>query len=106
MTTRRQMAQMAAMQERVIAALRGGGDGYVADRLGRCMRARLGRRQHGGRPWTCRSSGCLWCGKTLMRRWWVGIEHWATQDGTPVSLAVLPLPRDAGQLRATVARLR
>jgi hypothetical protein len=100
------MAEMTAMQERIINALWDGGDGYVADRLGRCMRARLGRRQHDGRPWTCRSPGCLWCGKTLMRRWWLGIERWIAQDGAPVSLAVLPRRDDAGQLRATVARLR
>jgi hypothetical protein len=106
MTTQRQMVEMMAMQERIINALWDGGDGYVADRLGRCMAARLGRRHYDGRPWTCRSAGCLWCGKTLMKRWWAGIQRWITLNGAPVSLAVLPCHHDAGHLRATVARLR
>jgi hypothetical protein len=105
-TTRRQMAELATMQERVIDALRASGDTHVANRLERCMRARLGRRSDDGRPWTCRSPGCVWCGKTLMRRWWLGIERWVAENGTPVSIAVLPCPHAAGQLRTAVARLR
>ncbi len=99
MTTRRQMAEMTVMQERVVAALRDGGSAYIADRLIRCMKGRLGRRSDGARPWTCRSPGCVWCGRTLIRRWSVGIERWITHDGAPVSLAVLPLQHDVGQLR-------
>jgi hypothetical protein len=106
MTTRRQMAEMAAMQMRVITALRDSGDARLMDRLVRCTEARLGRRSGDGRPWTCRSAGCSWCRITQGRRWWVGIQHWITAEGGPVSLAILPLAHRPGELRAAVVRQR
>src|SRR5689334_18199367 len=99
MTTRHQMTEMVAMQERVIAALRDSGDERLADRLARCLRARVGRRSGDGRPWTCRSAGCAWCRITLMRRWWVGMKRWAMMDSDPISLAVLPFHHELGGLR-------
>ncbi|WP_343894553.1 hypothetical protein [Craurococcus roseus] len=78
----------------------------MADRLLRCMAARTTRRNGGGYPWTCRGAGCTWCGKTRARRWWVGLRRWATSEGTPASLAVLPWPHRPGELRAAVQRLR
>lgn len=106
MTTHRQMAEMVTMQQWVIAVLRRSGDEHVADRLERCLGARVDRQSADGRPWTCRSAGCAWCGKTLFRRWWSGILHWITADGDPVSLAILPVSHGPGELRAAVARLR
>jgi hypothetical protein len=106
MTTRRQMAEMIAMQARVIAALRGSGDERSVDRLVRCMEARLGRRSGDGRPWTCRSAGCSWCRKTTMRRWWTGIQRWIADGGEPVSIVILPLQHRLGELRAATAGLR
>jgi hypothetical protein len=100
------MAEMAAMQEGVIDALHASDDAYVANRLDRCMRARKGRRSDDGRPWTCRSAGCQWCGRTLIRRWWVGIQRWMTRGPEPVSLAVLPLQHLPGELRAAIPHLR
>jgi hypothetical protein len=106
MTTRLQMAEMVATQERVIAALREGGDERLADRLAHCLRARIGRRLDDGWPWTCRSAGCSWCRKTTMSPWWTGIQRFiATKDG-PVSLAMLPLSNRPGELRAAVVRQR
>ena len=96
-----------AAQAQIISALRESGDLHIADRLARCMEARGARRQGGGWPWTCRSSGCAWCGGTLARRWWRGLARWAMEDGTaPVSLAIVPLHHRAGGLRISVARLR
>jgi hypothetical protein len=106
MTTRRQMAEMAAMQKRVITALRASGEAHVASRLERCVVARLGPRQYDGRPWTCRSPGCRWCRVTLGRRWWLGIQRWITEHSEPVSLAVLPLQQCPGGLRVAGARTR
>jgi hypothetical protein len=40
-----------------------------------------------------------------VRRWWLGLRHWVEQDGGPVSLAVVPLRYQRGELRAAVARL-
>ena len=97
---------MAAVQEQVIAALRGGGDSGLADRLARCMAARFGRRSSDGRPWTCRSPGCSWCRTPLLRRWWSGMERWIAAGGEPVSVAVLPLLGRPGGLRSAVSRLR
>ncbi len=107
MTARCGSAEMRAEQVRVISALRATGDLHLGDRLTRCMDARGARRQDDGWPWTCRTSGCAWCGGTLARRWWRGLVRWAMEDGTaPVTLAVLPLHHRAGDLRAAVARLR
>lgn len=41
-----------------------------------------------------------------MRRWYLGIRQWITLDSDPVSLAILPLPRKSGGLRASVAQTR
>ncbi len=107
MTARRGWAEVSASQVRVISALRESGDLHIADRLTRCMQARAARRQNDGWPWACRSSGCVWCGGTLARRWWRGLVRWAMEDGTaPVTLAILPLHHRAGELPAAVARLR
>src|SRR3954452_288386 len=106
MTTRLQMAEMVSTQERVIAALREGGDERLADRLAHCLKARIGRRSDDGRPWTCRSAGCSWCRKTTMRRWWNGVQRWIIEGGEPVSIATIPLQYRPGELRAAVARLR
>src|SRR4051812_10103283 len=105
MTTRRQMAEMAAIQERVIETLHDSGEVRIANRLNRCMAARVGRRSADGRPWTCRSAGCSWCRGTLIRRWWAGMERWITTDSDPVSLAVLPLHHEPCGVRTAVARL-
>ncbi len=107
MIARRRSAEMRAAQAKVISALRESGDLHAANRLARCMQARAARRQGGGWPWTCRSPGCAWCGGTLARRWGRGLFEWAMEDGTaPVTLAILPLHLQAGELRAAVARLR
>jgi hypothetical protein len=98
---------MRAAQAKIISALRESGDLHIADRLTRCMQARSARRQGDGWPWTCRSSGRVWCGGTLARRWWRGLVQWAMEHGAaPISLAILPLHHRAGELRAAVARLR
>ncbi len=106
MTARRRTLEARAAQESVIAALLATGDVHPADRLRRCMAVRLARRGGDGWPWTCRSPGCAWCGRSLARRWWMGMRHWIVQEGVPVSLAVLPLPGHPTGLRAAVARLR
>lgn len=106
MTARRRTLEASAAQERVIAALLSTGDTQVAERLGRCMEAMTTRRHGAGWPWTCRSPGCAWCGISLARRWWKGVQHWVTHDGAQVSLAVLPLSPLPGDLRAAAARLR
>jgi hypothetical protein len=110
-TVQRRTIEAAAIQHAVIAALQSTGDLAVADRLERCMHARHGRRSDGGWPWTCRSAGCAWCGRTLLRKWWLGLSHWIVQDGAPVSLALVPLNRQRvnrqrGDVRRTVQRLR
>src|SRR4051794_36727557 len=102
MTTRLEMTEMVATQARVIAVLRESGDERLADRLTRCMNARVDRCSDGGRPWTCRPPGCSWCRKTTMKRWWAGIQRWAATEGGPVSLAMLPLSQRPGELRAAV----
>ena len=94
------------MQREVITELRAVGDLRAAGRLQRCLEVRLSRRHGSGWPWTCRASGCAFCGPALARRWWRGIERWITEEGAPVSLVVLPLDRHPGGLRISVARLR
>ncbi len=106
MTAHRRTLETRAAQERVIATLCAASDRHAADRLARCMQARIGRRQGDGWPWTCRSAGCAWCGSALARRWWRGLVRWATVDGASVSLAILPLSRRPGDLHAAVVRLR
>ena len=106
MTARRRTLEASAAQERVIAALLVTGEAHVAGRLQRCMDAMTTRRHVAGWPWTCRSAGCAWCGTSLAHRWWAGLRRWIDHDGAPVSLAVLPLRRRPGDLRAAVARLR
>ena len=107
MTARRSTIDRAGQQREIIAALRKAGDAHVARRLERCMEVRLGRRRGGGWPEVCRSPGCGWCGPTLARRWWRGIERWVAEQDAPASRIVLPLPpRSCGRLRARAAVLR
>jgi hypothetical protein len=105
-TARRRTLQAAAAQERVIAALTATGHLHVADHLERCMAAMTTRRDGGGYPWTCRSAGCAWCGKTLARRWRAGMRCWIVGEGAPVSLAVLPSVDHPAGLRASIVRPR
>jgi hypothetical protein len=103
------LAGAEAAQSAVIATLYRTGDAEPARRIQRCQDARTARRGTGGEgwPWRCRSAGGCWsCRRTAARRWWLGIRHWASEGGVPVSLAILPLPYGRGELRAAVARLR
>jgi len=107
MTARHRTSDVSAAQERVIAALLATTTSMpVADRLRKCMQARLHRRGGTGWPWTCRSAGCAWCRGPLIGRWWAGLRRWITHDGAAVSLAVLPLHHRPGGLHAAVTRLR
>jgi hypothetical protein len=107
MTMRRRTVSAAAEQSRVVAALLETGETHVAARLQRCMAAMTTRRHGAGWPWMCRGSGaCAWCRQALGRRWWRGMRHWIMEGGDPVSLVVLPVARDTGNLRGAIARLR
>ncbi|MBD0272922.1 MAG: hypothetical protein ICV73_13465 [Acetobacteraceae bacterium] len=106
MTARPRTIEKATLQREIITALRAAEDPRAADRLQRCLEVRLSRRHGSGWPWTCRASGCAFCGPAPARRWWRGIERWIGEEGAPVSLVVLPLGRRPGGLRTAVARLR
>ena len=103
MTTQYEMELAYGAQRQVISALRSIGEIDLAARLEGCMMAR--RERHGGDGWpkTCRSAGCIWCRRALMRGWWAGMGQWAA--GSMASLATIPLNSSAG-LRAAVHRLR
>jgi hypothetical protein len=64
----------------------------LAERIRRCLAARL-RRQHGADwPWRCRSPGCPRCLSRSMRRWTAGITAWAeAYRSAEVSTLCLPL---------------
>lgn len=104
--TRPRTYEIAERQREIVAALREADDGHIADRLLRCTEIRLSRRRIDGWPEVCGSAGCRWCGPTLARRWWRGVERWAALDGFQASLVVLSLDRQPGGLRAYTARLR
>jgi hypothetical protein len=104
MTTDRQMAGAVLSQAMVVAALEQVGQTEVAARLRRCADARSGRRSNDGWPWTCRSAGCLWCRRPLIRRWWAGIQAWCPPDGR--TLVIIPVRYGPGGLRFAVQRLR
>jgi hypothetical protein len=105
-TRRRRTHENAERQREIISALLDAGGAHVTRRLQRCMQVRLARRRGDGWPEVCRSAGCAWCGPTLARRWWRGIERWIVDGGGPVSLVVLPLRHRPGELRAHVAGIR
>jgi hypothetical protein len=104
MTTDHQMAMMYAAQEAVIAALYVIGEVDLADRLERCATARRQRHYGDGWPRTCRSAGCVWCRRAMIRGWWNGMCQWSAEAATS-SLAIIPVHSPAGLL-GTVRRLR
>jgi hypothetical protein len=106
LTAQRRTIQAATTQRAVIGALRAAGDIAVADRLERCGLARQGRRGDGGWPWTCRSAGCVWCGRALVRKWWLGLRQWISSSGGLMSLIVVRLDHHTDELRGAVQRLR
>jgi hypothetical protein len=104
MTTDRQMETMYAAQQEVIVVLHAIGETDLADRLERCMSARRERHHGDGWPCICRSAGCVWCRRPMIRSWWNGMRQW-TAEATTWSLAVIPLHWSAG-LPDAVRRLR
>jgi hypothetical protein len=104
MTTDRQMAMMYAAQQEVIALLNETGDFDLADRLERCAAVRRERRGGDGWPHICRSAGCVWCRRPMIRSWWYGMCRWSA-EATTWSLAVISVPSLAG-LPNAVRRLR
>jgi hypothetical protein len=93
MTTDRQMAMAYAAQEEIIVALRSNGDHDLADRLERCAAVRRERRGGDGWPHICRSAGCVWCRRPLIRSWWNGMCHWTTAATS--SLAIMRIDSSA-----------
>jgi hypothetical protein len=104
MTTNRQMAMMHTAQQQVIVALRGTGEVDLAGRLDRCMTARRERRGGDGWPLTCRSAACVWCRRSMIRSWWLGMQGWSA-EATTSSLAIIPVRSPSG-LPGAVRRLR
>jgi hypothetical protein len=104
MTTDHQMAVMYAAQQQVIVALRGTGEVDLAGRLDRCMTARRERRGGDGWPLTCRSAACVWCRRSMIRSWWLGMQGWSA-EATTSSLAIIPVRSPSG-LPGAVRRLR
>jgi hypothetical protein len=103
MTTDHQMAMMYAAQEEVIVALTEVGEVDLAGRLERCAAARRERRGGDSWPFSCRSAGCVWCRRPMIRAWWNGMCQWSA--GTTSSLAIIPVHSPEG-LRDAVRSLR
>jgi hypothetical protein len=93
-----------AAQQEVINALRSIGDPDLGDRLERCMTARQQRHYGTGWPYSCRTSGCLWCRRAMIRGWWAGIRYWSKSAATS-SLSIIPALSPAG-LPDAARRLR
>ena len=104
MTTDREMAKMYADQEEVIAALHAMGDHDLADRLERCAAVRRERHHGDGWPRICKTGGCVWCRRPMIRSWWGGFSDWSAATETS-SLAIIEIDPLAG-LPAAVRRLR
>jgi hypothetical protein len=102
MTTMREMENAYPAQQEIIAALREIGDNDLAHRLERCMTARQQRCYGSGWPYSCRSAGCFWCRRAMIRGWWAGFLYWA-KAATTSSLAIIPLQSPSG-LHDTVRR--
>lgn len=75
----------------------------IASRLERCAAERFARRRDRW-PWTCRSSGCQWCGPRLAARWWRGLAQWAGEAAAPALHMVLP--EQHGPLIGVAPKLR
>jgi hypothetical protein len=104
MTTDSQMARAYAAQEEVILALRSINEPDLADRLQRCMTARLKRHYGDGWPYSCRTPACFWCRRAMVRGWWEGMRYWS-EAATTSSLAIIPMLSPAG-LPDAARRLR
>jgi hypothetical protein len=104
MTTEREMEIAYADQQEVINALRSIGDPDLADRLERCMTGRQQRHYGSGWPYSCRTSGCLWCRRAMIRGWWAGIRYWS-EAAALSSVAIIPVLLPAGLFDAVI-RLR
>lgn len=104
MTTRAEMHGLRVASSEVVAALRDIGEMHVADRLERCAVARSHRATH-CRPWTCRSAGCPWCCRALMRRWQATLFD-KIGGGADVSTVVVHLDGSHGELRDVVRQFR
>ena len=90
------MAMAYPAQQQVIVALTEVGEVDLADRLERCMTARRSRHNGDGWPFTCRSAGCVWCRRSMIRAWWNGMCRWLA--GTTASLAIMGIDLPAGLL--------
>jgi hypothetical protein len=104
MTTTHEMEIAYTAQREVIDVLRSIGDADLADRLERCMTARLERHYGDGWPYSCRSAACVWCRRAMIRGWWAGIRYWS-EKAAASSLAVITMPSPAGLFDAVI-RLR
>lgn len=103
MTTRAEMAELAAAAEAVIAGLIAAGAIQSASRLQRCMKERR-QRQKGVRPWTCRSPACPWCLRPLLTRWDAALAAWIGKS-TATTIVLVPLDNSM-DLHLSVRRLR
>lgn len=88
--TRAEVALAEAHQQQVNEELVARGDRQIALRLQHCQHARMDR--GAGWPWRCRSAGCFFCRRTMMRRWWRGFQMWLS--GPDISLAIIPARGD------------
>jgi hypothetical protein len=104
MTTKHEMEIAYAAQQEVIAVLYEIGEPVLADRLKRCMTARQERHYGDGWPFSCRTSGCYWCRRAMVRGWWEGMRYWSAAAKTS-SLAIIPIRSPAG-LADAARRLR
>jgi hypothetical protein len=103
-TTRAESERLRAVSRQLVADLRQAGAQHVADRLARCAAERRQRRP-GVRNWSCRSVGCPWCGRALLRRWQGGLHDWVGGDAGDASYVVVPLA-GGGELRGVVRAYR
>ena len=97
------MEKAYAAQQEVIDTLHEIGDPDLAARLERCMMARQQRHCGDGWPYSCRSAGCLWCRRTMIRGWWFGMREWSSASVS--SLAIISVLSPIGVPDA-VQRLR
>jgi hypothetical protein len=104
MTTQREMEMACTAQQEVIVALRSTGEVDLADRLEGCMIARRQRHYGDGWPRTCRSAGCVWCRRAMIRGWWNGMCQWSAEAATS-SLVIIRVHSPEG-LHNVVRRLR
>jgi hypothetical protein len=104
MTTQHEMEMAYTVQQEVIATIYGIGDSDLADRLQRCMTARLKRHYGDGWPYSCRSAACYWCRRAKVRGWWEDMRYWS-ETATRSSLAIISIRSSAG-LQNAARRLR